>query len=75
MICAEIAKKCERLAHAHVSLIDETNVSFVDECGGLKCVAFALAAHVTTREPVQFVVDQRIQLVERGLIPFAPLGE
>ena len=38
-------------------------------------VAFALAAHVATREPVQLIVDQRVQLIERGLVPFAPFSE
>ena len=59
----------------HVFLIDETNVSFVYERGGLKSVAFSLPAHVAAGEPVQFVVDQRIQLVESGLVPIAPFGE
>ena len=59
----------------HVSLIDETDVSFVNQGGGLKCVTFSLAAHVAAREPVQFFVDQRIQLVECGLVSVAPLSE
>lgn len=59
----------------HVPLIDETNVSFVYEGGGLESVTFSLAAHVTTREPVQFFIDERVQLVESGLISVAPLGE
>src|ERR1043165_1738584 len=59
----------------HVFLIDETNVSFVDERGGLERVAFSFPAHVAAREPVQFVVDQGIQLVERGLVPVPPFGE
>ena len=58
-----------------VSLIDESYVSFVYQGSGLECVAFSLAAHVAAREAVKFVVDQRIQFVERGLITIAPLGE
>jgi hypothetical protein len=38
-------------------------------------VALPFPAHVTAGEPVQFVVDQRIQLVERGLVSIAPFGE
>ena len=58
-----------------VSLIDETNVGFVYKGSGLEGVAFPFPAHVAPREPVQFVVDQRIELVKRGLIPVAPFGE
>src|ERR1044072_223697 len=35
----------------------------------------AFTTHVTTGEAVQFVVDQRVQLVERRLVPVAPLSE
>ena len=38
-------------------------------------MAFALAAHVATSQAVQLVVDQRVQVIERGLVPFAPLSE
>jgi hypothetical protein len=41
----------------------------------LKRVVFSLAAHVTAGEAVELVVDQRVQLVQSGLVPFAPLGE
>ena len=58
-----------------IFLIDQADVCFVDECSGLEGVTFSLAAHVASREPVQLFVDQRIQLVECGLIPFAPLSE
>ena len=58
-----------------VLLIDEANVSFIDQRRGLQCVAFSLPAHVAAGEPVQFVVNQRIQLVERGLVSVAPFSE
>ena len=38
-------------------------------------MAFTFAAHVTAREPVQFVVNEWIQLVQSGLVSVAPLGE
>jgi hypothetical protein len=38
-------------------------------------VAFAFTTHVTAREPVQFVVDKRVQLIEGRLLSIAPLGE
>jgi hypothetical protein len=59
----------------YVPLIYEADVSFVYEGGGLECVTFSLPAHVTSRKPAQFLVDQRIQLVECGLVPVAPLNE
>jgi hypothetical protein len=59
----------------NVSLIHEADVRFVDQRSGLQCVAFALAAHVAAREAMKLVVDKRIQLVERGLIPLSPRGE
>jgi len=58
-----------------VLLVDEPNVSFVDQGGCLERVAFSFPAHVTAGEPVQFVVDQWIQLVECRLVPIAPLSE
>ena len=59
----------------NVSLVYETDVSFVDERGSLKSVTFSFAAHVTACEPVQFVIDQRIQLIQGGLVSIAPLSE
>jgi len=59
----------------NVLLIDQTNVRFVDQRGRLQRVALSFPAHVAAGEPVQLVVDQRIQLVERGLISVAPFSE
>ena len=56
-------------------MIDQAYVGFVYECGGLEGVALSLPAHVAPREPVQFGIDERVQLVECGLISFAPFGE
>ncbi len=36
----------------HVSLIDEANVSLVDQRGSLQCVALPFPAHVTAGKPV-----------------------
>ena len=38
-------------------------------------MALLFPAHVTARQPVQFVVDQWIQLVQGGLVSVAPLSE
>ena len=59
----------------HILLIDQANISFIYQSSGLKGVVFSLSAHVTAGEAVELVVDQRIQLVQSGLVPFAPLSE
>ena len=59
----------------YILLIDHSDVSFVYQGSGLKCVVFSLLAHVTAGEAVELVVDQRVQLVQSGLVPFAPLSE
>ena len=59
----------------HILLINQTDVGFIDQGSGLKCVVFPLPAHVTARQAVEFVVDQRVQLVQSGLLPLAPLSE
>ena len=59
----------------HIPLIYETYVSFVYECSGLEGVTFSLPAHITARKPVEFLIDQRIQLVQCGLVSVAPLDE
>ena len=59
----------------HILLIDHTDVSFIYQGSGLKCVVFSLSAHVTAGEAMKLVVDQWIQLVQSGLVPFAPLSE
>lgn len=59
----------------HILLIDHADVSFIYQGSGLKCVVFSLPAHITAGEAVELVVDQRVQLVQSGLVPFAPLSE
>jgi NAD-dependent dihydropyrimidine dehydrogenase PreA subunit len=69
--CEEVRTICP----VDVLLIDETNVGFVDQCGGLQSVTLAFTTHVTAGEAMEFVVNERIQLVEGGLVPFAPFSE
>ena len=56
----------------HAALVNESHVSFVDERGGLQSVVGALAAHVAVREPVQLLLNEREQLVERRPVAAAP---
>ncbi len=54
--------------------VDETNVGFVDQGGGLKRVAGALAAQLPLREAAQFIVDggeEFLRLLRIGPIELA----
>jgi hypothetical protein len=44
----------------------------VDERRGLERMPGAFTAHVLFRQPAQFAVNQRYQLIHRCLIAFAP---
>src|SRR5439155_9000241 len=56
-------------------IIDQPQVGFVENGGGLQRVASALPAHVMMREPVQFGLHQREQLLHRSLICTTPVAE
>ena len=58
-----------------VSLIDEPEIRLVDECSRLERVVGAFAAQIVTREPAQFVVNQRHQFLERRLVALAPVDQ
>src|SRR6266496_2112746 len=56
-------------------IIDQPQVGFVENGGGLQGVAGALPAHVVVSEPVQFGLHQREQLLQRSLVSAAPVAE
>src|SRR6266513_2807870 len=56
-------------------VIDQPQVRFVKNGGGLQGVASALPAHIMVCEPVQFRLHQREQLLQRSLISAAPVAE
>src|SRR6266516_8146411 len=56
-------------------VIDQPQVGFVKNGGGLQGVAGALPAHVMVGEPVQFGLYQREQLFQRSLVSAAPVAE
>src|SRR6266545_7648335 len=56
-------------------IIDQSQVGFVENGGGLQGVAGALPAHIMVREPVQFGLHQREQLLKRSLVSAAPVAE
>ena len=55
--------------------IDEPQIRLVDQGGRLQRVSRALAVHVPLRQPPQFLVNERRQLVERLLIALAPCNQ
>src|SRR5437773_5467307 len=56
-------------------IIDQPQVGFVQNGGGLQGVPGALPAHVLVGEPVQFGLHQREQLLQRSLVSAAPVAE
>src|SRR5881392_978837 len=56
-------------------IIDQSQVSFVENGGGLQGMAGALPAHIMVREPVQFGLHQWDQLLQRSLVSAAPVAE
>jgi hypothetical protein len=56
-------------------LVDQPQVGFVHQRGGLQGVPGPLLTQVAARQSPQFVVDDRKQLVERSLIAAAPLDQ
>ena len=42
-----------------LGLIDKSKKNFMDKCGGLEGMIGSLPAHVRTRQPMQFVIDDR----------------
>ena len=56
-------------------VIDQPQVGFVQDRGGLQGVTGTLPPHVMVGQPVQFGLHQRKQLLQRSLISSAPVTE
>jgi hypothetical protein len=56
----------------HVGDIDQLQVCFVDQGGGLKGPAGLLASHEMPGDAPEFVIDARRQLLQRFLITVRP---
>jgi hypothetical protein len=56
----------------HVGDVDQAQVRLVNERRGLEGMVRALVAHVAMRDALQFGVDERDQLLERGSIAASP---
>lgn len=52
--------------------IDQPHIDLVDERGRLQRVAGMFPGHVPVRAPVQFLVDERGQLLEGLLVAITP---
>lgn len=57
---------------ARILLIDETQIGFIDERGGLQCVSDALFPQVVPGQPAQLAVNERHQLIKRLLVASTP---
>ena len=68
-------KEMGAILPAHALVVDQAQVGFVDQRGGLQAVAGPLALHVVVRQTVELVVDDRGQLGERALVPVGPRTE
>jgi hypothetical protein len=55
--------------------VPQSQVGFIDEGSGLQWMGKALAAHVATREPMEFLIYEWDQLVECARIPVAPRSQ
>ena len=52
--------------------VDQPQIGFVDQRGGLEGMVAVFLAQITARELAQFLVHQRHELVWRGGVPVAP---
>jgi hypothetical protein len=57
----------------YLRLLDQPQVSFIDERRCLQHVARLLAPHMLVRHTMQRGIDKRYQLIERRLIAIAPV--
>src|SRR5262245_28285839 len=60
---------------AHILLINESQVGFVDQRRSLKRMAGSFPTHVVTRKALQLFMDERNETVKRRLISIPPIHE
>src|SRR6185369_3510031 len=66
------AEEVRAVLPAHCFPVDQADVSFVDERGGLQEMVRALAAHVALGEPVELSMNERREFFEGFLLAVAP---
>src|SRR5437899_117082 len=54
-------------------LVDQTQIHLIDQCGGLQRLVWPAPAQVSPGERVEFPVDVRCELIQRGAVSFAPV--
>jgi hypothetical protein len=67
--------ECEEvrtIPQAHAGTLDEAQIGFVDERGGLERVAGGFAPHMPPRQLTQIPVNQRYEPLERRLVALFP---
>ena len=69
------AEELRAIAPLDTTLIDETQIRFVHECGGLKRVFAGLSAHGARGLPVQLRINRRQELFAGGCVATAPREE
>src|SRR5262249_47752192 len=65
-------KEMSAVFQPYLAGASQPQISFVDKRRGLQRMAGAFTAHVLFRQPAQFAVYQRHQLIHRRLITIAP---
>jgi hypothetical protein len=60
---------------SHILVVDESQISLVDQRRGLQGMVGALAAHVIASQPAQLLIHKGNQPIERGLITVAPIHQ
>src|SRR5437899_1067980 len=71
--CAAAAKKWTRVSQRAFSCPAAADMLLMDQSRRLQSVIGPLPAHVARRQPVQLVINQGQQLVERRLVSLAPV--
>ena len=56
----------------HCFAVNQADIGLVDERGRLQTVPCSLARHATSRNAMEFLVDERDQLLERTLVALSP---
>ncbi len=70
---ARQGKEVGAILPMHMSLINQSQVSFVDQSRSLQGVTTILPPHVMVSKPVQFFINEVRQLVERSLVSTTPV--
>jgi hypothetical protein len=68
-------KNWARFFQSTAALIDQPEVGLVHQRGRLECVIGSFSAHVGSRQPSKFVVNQGQNLIQRIVIPVSDIDQ